>query len=229
MSVFSNIRLPKVVYETESKYNGKILVIEVGRTKRLSVDGVVQSVNWDSPSVERSYWSSMVRVLKEEVLDLRSIIILGMGGGTLCHLISHAFPNVQITSVEIDPEMVLIARKFFNVDEIPSHRIITDDACRVVASPEEFGIYEGSFGVAVVDIYCGQKYPDLGKSGTFFDGLKTLVSPGGLVIFNRIYWEDHQDDVNSFVEVVENYYHDVKSLIVAGKTNSDNILIYGRA
>lgn len=228
MSVFEGISFPKVIFETTSEYNGNIQVIEVGRTRKLSVSNFVQSVNVDSPVVPKMFWGKVVKVLKENEPNLQSILILGLGGGTMQHLIARTFPGISITSVEIDPVMVDVAKQFFDVDKIPRHRIIVDDACRVIALPEEFGISGHSFNALIVDIYCGDQYPDLGKSGTFFDGLSNIVIPGGLIAFNRLYIHSHQEDVNHFIEMVEDYLHDVKSVIIAGKTNSDNVLIFGR-
>lgn len=228
MSVFANLKLPKLVYSTESKYNGTIEIYEVGQTKKLSIDGVVQSINWESPSARRTVWGRLVDVLKEEMPAVRSILILGLGGGTMAHLISKEFPNTSMVSVEIDPEIIDVGKRFFQIDEIPNHKIINEDALRVIAAPEEFDIALHTFDVVVVDILCGQKYPDLGKSGTFLDGITNILAPGGLVIFNRIYLDHFQDEVNFFIESLENHFQRVKSVIIAGKTNSDNVLILGR-
>jgi len=103
-----------------------------------------------------------------------------------------------------------------------------DDALRVVVEPENFGISYGSFEAVFVDIYIGEKYPDLGSSGNFISAVKKMLMPGGLVIFNRMYHSTHQDDVNIFIDYVSNFFKEVKCLVVAGHTNSDNILIYGR-
>jgi hypothetical protein len=66
----------------------------------------------------------------------------------------------------------------------------------------------------------------LGKSGNFIAAVKRLVRPGGLIIFNRIYSEAHQEDVNIFIDYVSSFFGNVKNLVVAGYTNSDNVLIY---
>jgi len=123
--------------------------------------------------------------------------------------------------------MVEIARKYFDVGSIPNHRIITDDALRVVTSPEEFGLSPNEFDCVITNIFVGEVYPELGNSGSFFSGIKRLLIPNGLAVFNRIYLKHHQDDVNNFIENVSEYFSEVRSLIVAGKTNSDNVIIYG--
>jgi spermidine synthase len=228
MTVFDGIQIPKVIFETESKYNGTIQVFQVGSTRKIKVNKIDQSVNHTSEQAKRLVWGRVVEVLKDEEPNLKNILLLGLGGGTVAHLVAVAYPGVEIVSVDIDEVMVDIAKKYFDVDKIPNHRIIVDDALRLVVDPESFNLNHGTFQALYVDIFIGEKYPDLGSSGNFISAVKKMVVPGGLVIFNRIYTTEHQDDANIFVDSLSNFFTNVKCLIVAGHTNSDNILIYGR-
>jgi spermidine synthase len=226
MNIFTGIQAPKVIFEADSPYNGHVQVVEYGDIRRIVVDKIYQSVSHNAKSTSRLYWGKVVQILKENFVELHNVLLLGMGGGTLVHLISQQFPGVSITSVELDQLMVDIANQYFDVGSIPNHQIIVDDAMRVVIEPEKFGLQEYMFNVLIVDIYVGEKYPDLGKSGNFISAVKRLVKPGGLVIFNRIYSEAHQEDVNIFIDYVSGFFSNVKNLVVAGYTNSDNVLIY---
>lgn len=228
MTIFDGIKTVQTLYETDSKYNGHVKVVQVGNTKKIKVDNIDQSISHTSQSCLRLVWGKARDVLVEEEPDLKSLMILGLGGGTMAHLISDKFPQVNITSVEIDDVMVDLAKKYFDVDKIPNHRIIVDDALRVVIEPEKYQLTEGSFQALIVDIFVGEKFPDLGRSGNFLSAIKKLVTPGGLIMFNRIYVERHQDEVNLFIDYVSESLRDVKCLVVAGYTNSDNVLIYGR-
>jgi spermidine synthase len=228
MNIFKGLGVPKTIYAVDSELNGRIEVTETGGTRRVKVGKITQSISWDSPVCEKLVWGKVSELLKREVPDLKSVLILGMGGGTMAHLISRALPETSIVSVELDPAMVEIAEKFFDVEAIPNHTIINGDALGVVIEPQKHGLRKDSFGALVVDIYVGEDYPDLGDTGNFMAALRNMVSPGGLVIFNRIYLNHHQADVDSFKDQVEDFFQDVKEEIVAGYTNSDNILIYGR-
>lgn len=228
MSIFEGLKMPRVIYEVESKYNGNVKVVEVGSTRKILVDDVSQSISCNSPSISKLYWGQLVDSLKEKSPDVKNVLILGLGGGTLVHLISKNFPEAKITSVEWDPVMVNIAKKYFNLDSVHEHRVIIDDALKVIVEPEEYNIPLGSFDVLIVDILNGSAYPDLGKTGNFIAALKKLVSPNGLIIFNRIYTEDYQDDVNLFIDYVESFLGETELEVVAGYTNSDNILIFGK-
>ncbi len=228
MSVFEGIAFPEVIYETDSPINGHIQVVQAGNLRRLVANRFTQSLNYNSSMAQKRYWGQVVALLKENITSPNSILILGLGGGTIQHLTSKQFPGVSMVSVDIDPVMVDVARKYFDLDTISNHKVIVEDACRVIVDPGSFGLSKASFSAAVVDIFVGDTYPELGKSGNFLDGLRNLVVPDGLIICNRHYTEDHQDDANNFIDSVEMYLRDVKSLIIAGTTNSDNVLIYGR-
>ncbi|MFA5776001.1 MAG: hypothetical protein WC988_00320 [Patescibacteria group bacterium] len=228
MTIFDGIKMPKTVYEVDSEFNGKISVVEIGSTRRLYVDGIIQSVSWDSPNASRQVWGRLVENLHDQAPDLKKVMVLGLGGGSMQHLLTKKFPGVHLTSVEIDKVMVDVAKKYFTLDEIPNHRIIVADALKVISVPEEYGIPQQSFQAVIVDIYCGQKYPDLGTSGNFFAGVKNLVIPGGLVVFNRVYLEHHQEQVNQFIDSLEGFFSNVKSVIIAGRTNSDNVIVFCR-
>jgi len=220
--------LPKVIYSAHSDINGQIDVVQVGKTRKIKVGGIEQSLNWDAPSTERLVWGRAVDVLEQNESKLRNILVLGLGGATVQHLLARAFPDVSIVSIDIDPIMKDVAQKYFDLDNIPNHRVIIADACRVIVEPENFDLAKRSFQAAYIDIYIGSAFPELGKSGNFVAAIKEMVMPGGLVIFNRLYTKDHQDEVNIFIDFVGGFLHDVQTLVVAGYTNSDNILIYGR-
>ncbi len=228
MTVFAGLKMPKVIYEADSQYNGKIQVVKQGEVLKLRVKEFNQSISHSSVNAKKMVWGQLVDLLKEQAPDFTSALILGLGGGTMQHYIAQAFPNVHMTSVEIDPVMIDVARKYFDLDTIPNHRVINEDACRVVIELAEFDLQKDSFDVAIVDIFIGDVFPDLGSSGNFLAALKSLVRPGGLVVFNRIYLQRYQDDVNNFIDLLENFFQNVDKKVVAGYTNSDNALIYGR-
>ncbi len=228
MSVFDSLKYPKVIYEVDSKLNGKIRVIEVGKTRKLIANNVLQSVNEASPSCPKIFSGKAAELIVREAPNAKRILMLGLGGGTVASILSKKLPEAQIVSVEFDPVMVDVAKKYFGLDSINNHRVIEADALRVVVEPEEFDLAQGSFDVLFVDIFVGDQYPDLGRTGNFIAALKRLVTSGGLIVFNRIYTEEHQEDVNNFVNQVEEFLGDTKSEVVAGYTNSDNILVYGR-
>lgn len=228
MSVFDGLKMPKIIFETDSELNGRIRIVDVGSTRKMVVGNTIQSINPDSPACPKLYWGQMSDSIKERFTDIQNILILGLGGGTLAHLLSRAYPEVDITSVEYDEVMIKLAKEYFYVDKIPNHRIIHEDALRIVIEPEENDIAPSSLDLLIVDVLNGDKYPDLGKTGNFISAVKRLIRPGGHIVFSRIYTEFFQEEVNIFVDSLENYFSEVETEVVAGYTNSDNLLIFGK-
>lgn len=229
MNIYSALKIPQVIYSTTSEYNGQIDVVQTGDTKKIKVNGITQSLSFNSKLCAKLVWGKLADLLYREAPNANSVLILGLGGGTIQQLISHKMPNTHITSVEIDKKMVEIAQNFFDLNSMPNHNLIIGDALGVIIHPENYGINKQSFNVVVIDIYVGETYPDLGKSGNFLNHIKDMLVPGGLVIFNRIYTTHHQADVDMFIKQVENFFTNVQTETVPGYTNSDNILVYARS
>ena len=154
MSVFDGLALPKTIFETHSEISGHISVVEFGKTRRLRVQGLTQSVNWDSPVVSRMYYGRSVELIKTLPETPKNMMILGFGGGTLPHIYSREFPEMQLVSIEFDPVIVDVSVKYFDAGNIPNHHLIVDDALKVLASPEDFGVTPNSFDSLFVGHIC---------------------------------------------------------------------------
>ncbi len=224
--VFENLQFPKRIYHTTSDYNERIEVFQAGKTRSLAVNNNVQSTNWDSPFAKKRVWGKMVDFVKEQCPEATSVLILGLGGGTECHLFSKEMPKLQMVVVEIDKVMIDVAKEFFDLDTIPNLKVICADAFRIISEPDKFDLHPSSFDVVIVDFYCGDKYPELATSGSFLVGIKRFVRPGGLIVFNRVYYGHHQRDVDEFYDLIKEAYGNVGNVAIPGRTNSDNILIY---
>lgn len=227
--MLGNVKIPKLIHSVDSKYNGKIDVYQVGDYRRISVDNTIQSVSKNCPSVRHRVWGRIVESIKHIAPDAKNILMFGLGGATCLHLFAEDMPDTHITVVEIDEAMIEVAKQFFDFDSLTNTTLIHADALRVISEPEKFDLHQGTFDVVLVDIYCGEDYPELGKSGTFFNGVKWFLHAGGFAVFNRIYVEHHQNNVNEFKMLVEGFFKDVNTVTIAGRTNSDNLLIYGVA
>lgn len=103
---------------------GTVLIFETpdedGTPVRLlNVNGTFQSASYVSDELWSelvcAYHREMVRVI-DEAADVRSVCVIGGGGFSLPkHLVTHT-RRMQVTCVEIDPQMVDIARERFFLD-----------------------------------------------------------------------------------------------------------------
>jgi spermidine synthase len=65
--------------------------------------------------------------------DPADCLIVGLGGGAMVRFLNHFFPGVQVDVVEIDPEIVRVARQYFGAAAGPRTRIVTDDGAAFLA------------------------------------------------------------------------------------------------
>ena len=85
-----------------------------------------------------------------------------------------------MVGVEIDEEILRIARQFFELEKIPNLEIVTGDGGEYVAS------YQGDpLDLVFVDAYLGGNFPLHFNEEQFLSELKRIVAPGGLVVVNR--------------------------------------------
>ncbi len=227
MNIFANLAQPEIVFKASTEFNQDIQVVRKNNVYKLLLDGVVQSVSTNSRSVHSLYWGAVARLIRTHVQSPRRALILGLGGASIQHLLHAHFPDLAMVSVEIDPVVVEVSRKFFDLDTLVNHKVIVANAFRVVAEPQLYGLSPQSFDVAVVDILQGDTLPSLASSGQFLASLKDLMLPGGFVVVGHSYKEDHQLKADALVRLMEDFFSDVSTEVLAGATNSDKLLIYG--
>ncbi|KKR91312.1 MAG: Spermine synthase [Candidatus Woesebacteria bacterium GW2011_GWA1_41_13b] len=117
-------------------------------------------------------------VIKKYGQKNKSWLILGLATGTVAKLIPQ--PS-QITGVEIDPLMLNIGKKYFDLDQIPNLKILRLSAERYVLRADEV------FDFVLVDLYLGDQVPSFVYSKNFLDQLGQL---GQLVIINHLFYDD---------------------------------------
>ncbi len=227
MNIFANLAQPETVFKASTEFNPDIRVTCKNNVYKLLLGGAVQSVSINSRSVHSLYWGAVARLIRKYVQSPRSALFLGLGGASIQHLLRANFPSLSMVSVEIDPVVVDVSRKFFGLDNLADHKVIVANAFRVVAEPQLYGLSPQSFDVAVVDILQGDALPSLASSGQFLASLRALMLPGGFVVVGHSYKEDYQLNADALVRLMEDFFSDVSTEVVAGATNSDKLLIYG--
>jgi spermidine synthase len=138
----------------------------------LLADGVVQSVLVEDGPLGPGYWPLMLPETRPN-----HALILGLGGGTIAHLLTRRFGPVAITGVECDPRVVRLARSAFGLDTL-NIEIIEADAFQFVT--EASGLY----GYIAVDLFAADTIPRQAFARPFLKRIRALLSPGGLAAIN---------------------------------------------
>lgn len=140
--------------------------------RALIVDGVVQSIAADDVKGEMDCWRAQVPDVKPG-----RTLILGLGGGTVAHLITRRFGPVLIVGVERDHAIVEAARSDLGLD-LPNLTIVVGDAFEFVRAGGE------QFDLICVDLYRGGRLERSTLGKPFLRDLRRKLSPGGTVVFN---------------------------------------------
>jgi len=130
----------------------------------------VQSVDPDDAA--SGYWQAMIPDQRP-----RSALLLGLGGGTVAHLLVRRFGPLPITGVDTSAEIIGLARGEFALAQLPL-TVVRADALQYVHSTD------ARFGYVAVDLYRGNRLTRGVLALPFLRALAARLLPGGTVAFN---------------------------------------------
>jgi spermidine synthase len=146
----------------------------------LLVDGVVQSVLVDDGPLGPGYWPLMLPEVRPD-----RALILGLGGGTIVHLLARRFGPVPVTGVERDPRVIRLARSAFGLD-LPHLEIVEADAFQFVEDAP------GPYSYIAVDLFAADAIPRQVFGRPFLKRIRGLLTSGGLAAIN--FFRDRRTD-----------------------------------
>ncbi|MBN1607402.1 MAG: fused MFS/spermidine synthase [Polyangiaceae bacterium] len=180
----------RIVFDGTSPYS-HLQVIDAGSTRTLLFvhdDGqkVVESrYRLDAPDrLDVAYTSVMFSSFLLRPNQSRCLIV-GLGGGSMVRFLERFFPEVAIDVVEIDPLVVEVAAKYFQVEASERVRIITQDATDFMAQSRELYdvVYLDAF-LKVSDTTDSTGVPLELRTLEFLSKVRQRLRPRGLVVSN---------------------------------------------
>ena len=114
-------------------------------------------------------------------IDPRSILMIGMGGGTIPTAISELYPTALITIVEIDEAVVRMANQYFNFVPTKVMDIAVQDGRVFVKRAIED---QKAFDIVLLDAFNGDYIPEHLLTQEFLQEVKQNLSQDGIVIAN---------------------------------------------
>lgn len=147
----------------------------------LVADGVILSVEVTDADPPFGYWTAMLPAGAP-----RTALLLGLGAGTLAHLLSRRFPGVRMVGVDIDPRLIEFARRNFDL-ALPNLEIVIGDAFSYAAGCRR------QFDYVAVDLFCGHAFQRGALARPFLRRLKTLAGPTGEIAVNFL--KDRRSEV----------------------------------
>ena len=210
-----------IIYEA-SGMHGSIIVEDNGagmRTLMFERNGARQSVVkiGDPDHLELSYARTVLAGLALSGKS-RRMMVLGLGGGSLPMFLRKNYPEAMIDVAEIDPAVVMVAKKFFDVREDERLRIHVGDARRFVEASAP-----GRYDLILVDAFGANSAPAHLTTREFALALRRAIAPEGVVIGNlwrRAFNTSYDSMVLTYLSVFERTFvldvtGDVNSIVLA--------------
>lgn len=110
--------------------------------------------------------------------NLKRILMIGLGGGSISTYLGRAMKEAEIDTVEIDPGVIDVARKFFGIKDSPRVRYLDGDG-RVFLTRNRT-----QYDLILIDAFHGGYVPFHLLTREFYALIKQRLAPGGAAVFN---------------------------------------------
>jgi spermidine synthase/MFS family permease len=164
----------------DTRYH-RLLVIDDEESRYLRFDNTFQSGMYlDDPFRTRFRYTDYLHLGLAYTPAARRTLFIGLGGGSVQKRIWRDFPGVRLQVVEIDPDVVDAAYRWFELPRDPRLRVDVEDGRRFLRRDES------RWDVIVVDAFYADAIPFHLATVEFVELLRSRLAPGGTVAVNII-------------------------------------------
>ncbi len=192
----------KQIDSADSKYNGRLVVKkDLAWGKYIQANGITQS-----GGVAYQIWKTTLgRIKKLDSIEINKVLILGLGGGSISKIVRKNWPNAGITGVEIDKLMVDLGKKYLDLEKSVV-KIVIGDAYKFVIDQIK---KKNKYDLVCVDVYLGSEFPKKFEEDKFLKSITKILSSGGGVVFNRLYYDEKRTQAVKFGDKLEKIFNKV--------------------
>ena len=172
-----------MIYEGESAYN-YIQVLEYGDVRVLRLNEGQGMHSMYSPTLQNFHgpWEQVLAApffnpAPYDPAKIKSMAIVGLAAGTTARAASAVYPGIQIDGIEIDPEIVRVAREYFGMTEPNLNVIVQDGRVGLRKSHEKYQIIS-------VDAYRPPYIPWHLTTREFFQIARDHLTEDGVLVIN---------------------------------------------
>lgn len=179
------ISLPAaVVFQTFSPYH-HILVVDEGGIRTLKFNNSMETkMSLANPLQGHFEYTEYFHMPWLWNTNLQRVLMIGLGGGSTQRSYQHFYTNVMVETVELDPVVVTVAKKYFSVRETSKHKIHQDDG-RVFLRRTT-----NTYDAIIMDAYTTTRYgssiPPHLTTKEFFALANQRLATNGVLAYNII-------------------------------------------
>jgi spermidine synthase len=108
------------------------------------------------------------------------MLLIGLGGGSIPKKILKEFPSLEMDAVEIDPEVIRIAKSHFNVRESRNLRLHAQDGRMFLTRTQN------QYDIIMLDAYFTDAMPFHLATKEFFELAQKKLTANGIIVANLI-------------------------------------------
>lgn len=169
-----------IVYRKDTRYHG-LAVVDDDDSRYLRFDNSFQSGMWlDRPFDTRFEYTDYLALGIAYNPDAENVLFLGLGGGSSPKRMWRDFPRLRLHAVEIDPVVVDVAYRYFELPRSPRLTVDVQDGRRFLATDER------RWDVIAIDTFYGDSVPFHLTTLEFLELVRSRLAPGGVVVTNMI-------------------------------------------
>ncbi|MBK9271049.1 MAG: fused MFS/spermidine synthase [Saprospiraceae bacterium] len=121
------------------------------------------------------------QLIKTEIPQLQTVLVLGLGIGSIPQMLRQIYhSDAEITAIELDKSIIELYEKYISAKFTKKIQIIHEDGLQFAEN------HVGQYDLICMDIFVDSKVPSEFLSTSFAENLKKMLSPNGILIFNRL-------------------------------------------
>ncbi|MDF3128299.1 fused MFS/spermidine synthase [Kiritimatiellaeota bacterium B1221] len=153
-------------------------------------------------------WDAITAATLLHPAPIQNLLMLGLGGGTVLRQLRHFLPDAEFTAVEIDGEMIRLARKYMELDQT-GVEVVHGDAFAFLET------HTGKYDVIIDDLYrCGEsdvERPAPVNAEQLKQHTRLLHSDGSLMM-NFVVGRGHHSMHRSARKAYENTFSSIRAI-----------------
>jgi spermidine synthase len=208
---------PVEIYSRVSAHHD-ITVTDHGFRRVLSFAHVRQSSMYlDAPFDTDFEYPGYFHVALAMKPDATRTLVVGLGGATVVKRMWRDYPEMRIDAVELDQDVVDVARRFFELPVDERIRVFTGDGRRFLETCAD------TYDIVIVDAFDEDRVPRALTTREFMRTVRARLSADGVVAYNFIggLTGERSKPFRSLHRTLSSVWDNVHVFVVAEGTDSD--------
>jgi spermidine synthase len=146
-----------------------------GHNKRIYTESMYNTGDDRDLPVEYTHYMTATLMYAK---DVHAILEIGFGGGRTAWYLHRFLPKVPVTSVELDPAVLDLAKKYFGIKDEPNFQVANRDGRLFLTESKD------KYDIILIDAYRGPFVPFHLLTKEFYQIVKDHLADGGVVAQN---------------------------------------------